>query len=266
MQEMDVLLGKEVQISVNPEIQITSQIVRSRFSPEERGCYFDRELELKHLTGYRYSLANCLYSSTVEAVIERCDCVPHTHLTTSLQLPVCQETSLLCMNQVLRWRGEARLCKTACEDQVLNTEFTSSTFPNKANFRKREEQCLLLMKVRMMCSDSRRFTLSRAYPGLCTNVSQNYGRCGPTGQIFPYNQSGLNTRAEALLEHILFRYARENMVVLNIYIKVSQVGLQSGGNWSVSGSLRDENIEGPEGFSYRVCGQHWRSARPLHGI
>ena len=77
MQEMDVLLGKEVQISVNPEIQITSEIVRSRFSPEERGCYFDGELELRYLEGYRYSLANCLYSSTVERVIERCHCVPH---------------------------------------------------------------------------------------------------------------------------------------------------------------------------------------------
>ena len=223
IQEMDVLLGKEVQISVNPEIQITSQVVRSRFSPEERGCYFDGELALKYLEGYRYSLANCLYSSTVEAVIESCHCVPHLYLNTSHHLPVCEETSLLCMNQVVRWSGEARLCKTACEDQVLNTEFTSSTFPNKANFRKREEQCLVLMKLRMMCSDSRRFTLSRAYPGLCNNVSQSYGRCGPTGQIFPYNQSGLNTRAEALLEHILFRYARENLVVLNIYIKVSKV-------------------------------------------
>ena len=221
---MNVLLGKEVQISVNPEIQITSQIVRSRFSPEERGCYFDQELDLKYLEGYRYSLANCLYSSAVEAVIERCGCLPHLlHLETSQQVPVCEETSLLCMTQVLRWEGQGRLCKTACEDQVLNTEFTSSTFPNKPNFRKREEQCLLLLKVRTMCSDSRRFPLSRVYPGLCSNVSQSYARCGDRGQIFPYNQSGLNTRAEALLEHLLFRYARENLVVVNIYIKVSQL-------------------------------------------
>ena len=250
MQEMDVLLGKEVQISVNPEIQITSEIVRSRFSPEERGCYFDGELELRYLEGYRYSLANCLYSSIVERVIERCHCVPHLlPLNTSHHLPVCEETSLLCMNNVLRLRGETRLCKTACEDQVLNTEFTSSTFPNKANFRKRDEQCLLLMKLRMMCSDSRRFTLARAYPGICTNVSQTYyGRCGPDGQIFPYSQSGLTTRAEVLLEHLLFRYARENLVILNIYIKVSQVGdVFRSGNFQfqdpfVTRLLRDQKV------------------------
>ena len=100
------MLGKEVQISVNPEIQITSQVVRSRFSPEERGCYFDGELDLKYLGGYRYSLANCLYSATVEAVIERCHCVPHfLHLNTSHHLPVCEETSLHCLNQVVRGRG-----------------------------------------------------------------------------------------------------------------------------------------------------------------
>ena len=40
-QEIDVRLGQEIQVSVNPVIQTTSNIARSRFSPEDRGCYFE---------------------------------------------------------------------------------------------------------------------------------------------------------------------------------------------------------------------------------
>ena len=40
MQEMNVALGQEVQVSVNPVIQTTSDIARTRFSPAQRGCYF----------------------------------------------------------------------------------------------------------------------------------------------------------------------------------------------------------------------------------
>ena len=34
-------MGRETQVSVNPEIQMTSAIAGSRFTPKERGCYFE---------------------------------------------------------------------------------------------------------------------------------------------------------------------------------------------------------------------------------
>ena len=34
-------LGMENQFAVNPSIQITSDSARSRFSPDDRGCYFE---------------------------------------------------------------------------------------------------------------------------------------------------------------------------------------------------------------------------------
>ena len=43
----------------------------------------------------------------------------------------------------------------------------------------------------------------------------------PITQVFVTAWPGLNTWSEALLEHLLFRYARKNLVVVNIYIKVS---------------------------------------------
>ena len=71
----------------------------------------------------------------------------------------------------------------------------------------------------------------------------------PITQVFVTAWPGLNTWSEALLEHLLFRYARKNLVVVNIYIKVSHSELFSLSAYS-SGSLRYENTEGPEGFPY----------------
>ena len=40
LQELNMALGQEMQVSVNPVIQTTSDIARTRFSPAQRGCYF----------------------------------------------------------------------------------------------------------------------------------------------------------------------------------------------------------------------------------
>jgi hypothetical protein len=57
----------------------TSENAMSRFIPEKRGCYTDKEFQLKTLTwedGYRYSMNNCLYSSLLEKIFNNCSCVP----------------------------------------------------------------------------------------------------------------------------------------------------------------------------------------------
>ena len=52
---MDVLLiqdispGFESQVAVTPTLYETSEEARTRFLPEERGCYFEGELPLKYL-------------------------------------------------------------------------------------------------------------------------------------------------------------------------------------------------------------------------
>ena len=47
---MNVALGQEMQISVNPVIQTTSVVARTRFTPQERGCYF----EVREARTYRH--------------------------------------------------------------------------------------------------------------------------------------------------------------------------------------------------------------------
>ena len=49
-----------------------------------------------------------------------------------------------------------------------------------------------------------------------------YKRCTGTSAD-PYEDTGLDPMTELVLEHMLFKYATENLVIVNIYIKVSPV-------------------------------------------
>ena len=54
--------GQEVFIGVSIALTTTHPGVRTRFYPQERDCYFQDEVVLKHLSHkfYRYSMGNCL--------------------------------------------------------------------------------------------------------------------------------------------------------------------------------------------------------------
>ena len=45
MQEIDISVGKENQVAVATTLTSTTAEARSRFSPLERGCYFEGELQ-----------------------------------------------------------------------------------------------------------------------------------------------------------------------------------------------------------------------------
>ena len=162
-------------------------------------------------------------------MLERCGCVPdfnedHTQLDT--EATCSDDTSLECMTRVLDKIGEFRtipgldsVCMPACDDQIHSVEITSSVFPNRATFPRRQEQCLLILKLQTVCNTYKEATLSLMYPHLCSNVSLAYQRC-QHGQVDPLKPSGLDPRSQAVLEHMLFKYAKENLVVVNVYIKV----------------------------------------------
>ena len=51
----------------------------SRFTPEERDCYSEKEISLKYLPashGYRYEMSNCLFESAFENILKECKCYP----------------------------------------------------------------------------------------------------------------------------------------------------------------------------------------------
>ena len=53
---MSILPGQSSQMAVTVTLMNTSQEIRKRFNPQQSQCYFEGELELKHLPpklGYR---------------------------------------------------------------------------------------------------------------------------------------------------------------------------------------------------------------------
>ena len=68
MTEMDITPGFETQVAVTPVLYTTTRAARNRFTPEERGCYFDHEMPLAYLPKkwYRYDINNCLFEAAYE--------------------------------------------------------------------------------------------------------------------------------------------------------------------------------------------------------
>lgn len=54
LSDIDLSPGFVTQLSVTPTLRDTTNAARWRFSPEERGCYFDGELEFKYLPSSLY--------------------------------------------------------------------------------------------------------------------------------------------------------------------------------------------------------------------
>ena len=54
LSDIDLSPGFVTQLSVTPTLRDTTDSARWRFSPEERGCYFDGELEFKYLPSNLY--------------------------------------------------------------------------------------------------------------------------------------------------------------------------------------------------------------------
>jgi len=78
-QDLIFLSGHYALAQLIPVIVNTSEIVISRFAPNERGCYTEEEINLKYLPlsmGYRYSPKNCLYAALVEKILINCSCIP----------------------------------------------------------------------------------------------------------------------------------------------------------------------------------------------
>ena len=65
-------------INVKPTISYTTKNAISTFSPNERGCYIDEEIELNFLTkkfhglGYRFEMNNCLIDEGIRDIIWKC--------------------------------------------------------------------------------------------------------------------------------------------------------------------------------------------------
>eukprot|EP00093_Oithona_nana_P005762 05762.XXX_302077_297100_1 [CDS] Oithona nana genome sequencing. len=234
IRELDISPGFESQVAVTPTLYETSEEARTRFLPEERGCYFENELPLKYLEHgiYRYDISNCLFQAAYEKILEECKCTPYFHWGNLPFDEFCRGETLKCMNEILGRIGqfnvvEGKPCLAACEDQKNSVSITTSRNFNREIFTRRPEFCLLYEKLQKTCHSWKREALTEKYPDLCSTIRE----VNESVNICP------NIRNSSLLNPILFRlngtilklrdelfvYARDNLAVVNIYIKDATV-------------------------------------------
>ena len=236
--------GTENQIAVTPSITTTSKNAISRLSAQERDCYTDSEITLQYLPtkdGYRYGMENCLYVSALENILDQCGCYPGYNynliqgksLDTDLDVQPCTGSNLTCMNNILYHidqydhvsvNGTKMKCRSSCEDQVNNLFVTTSNYPNRNTFQYREEFCIMLQRILKKCNSSKRETLENRYPNICSQLhplkTVNPSHFCPDNEWKP-RQSGISncTEVECDIENTIFRYAKDNLVLLHVLIK-----------------------------------------------
>ena len=106
----------------------------------------------------------------------------------------CLGLQLTCMNDILKAIGkyntvgpEKKPCLAACEDQVCvcfsqeKNEFnifyqvnsvsvSSSNFPNRETFIKRDDFCILVNKLIKTCTRKKFYVLRKYYPQICNYI------------------------------------------------------------------------------------------------
>ena len=67
---------------------------------------------------------------------------------------------------------DQRVCLSSCVDQVNSVSVTSSDFPNRETFVRRDEFCLTLTKLQRTCSSEKRAFLVAKFPSVCGNINK----------------------------------------------------------------------------------------------
>ena len=80
-------------------------------------------------------------------------------------------------------------CLAACDDQINNVGVTSSMFPNRETFVKREEFCITLMKLNRTCNSKKRAFLVDKFPTVCDNIQNVIERAKPKEVCVHYKWS-----------------------------------------------------------------------------
>ena len=109
----------------------------------------------------------------------------------------CLGLQLTCMNDILKAIGkyntvgpEKKPCLAACEDQVCvcmyvsprnpntftlcpqvnSVSVSSSNFPNRETFIKRDDFCILVNKLIKTCTRNKYYVLQKYYPEICNYI------------------------------------------------------------------------------------------------
>ncbi|XP_023319996.1 uncharacterized protein LOC111695065 isoform X2 [Eurytemora carolleeae] len=227
--------GTENQIAVTPTLMLTSHEALNRFSAEQRDCYTEKEISLRFLPhdhGYRYEMSNCLFEAAFENILEKCKCAPGFHTiggeAAMEEYDICMGANLTCMNDHLNrmgefdhveYQGKQVKCRSSCEDQVNSLFVTTSNYPNRKTLVYREEFCIVTLRLIDKCNSFKRKPLDRQYPTLCILLEdlRDLDICENNEWKTP-KELNCTVHHCPLVEAVL-NYARDNLVMFNIFIK-----------------------------------------------
>ena len=196
---------------MKPTLMSTTEGARSRFNPQERQCYFEDEITLKHLpheNSFRHDISNCFFEATLQEIERQCQCIP-AYFSDVSAFPSCQGQQVSCMNDLKERIGEFRaimdsntekLCLSNCQDQTFSVSLTQASYPNSHSFVHTKEYQLIHNKLLRSCLGDRNASLQQAYPTLCITLLDI-------------------TANQQEIEKEVVRYAKENIAKVNIFFK-----------------------------------------------
>ena len=115
--------------------------------------------------------------------------------------------------------GENKRCLAACEGQSYQVTASSSLFPVPNTFNLAPYFCSIVRKIEHACNDERKITLELVYPNICEDIEtvMNNDACRDTYK--PEKITDWTYKKGAEFSELILRYARENIVKVNVYIK-----------------------------------------------
>jgi hypothetical protein len=127
------------------------------------------------------------------------------------------------MNEAVSSQNLTLKCQQRCELQSQTPVLSSSAFPVESIFPKHQFFCLTLFKVARICNDSNRAKLFEAtqdhVSGITCNeilIANNTNKMCISSNVVP-NSTIIQQNLKIV--NFLYKYAKNNLVVLNVFIK-----------------------------------------------
>ena len=224
----------------------TTDVIK-QLTSQQRNCFDDDEIDLPILThelGYRYSMGNCQYEASVQAVISNCNCTPTFFVEpfnfqgiSNTDLQICHGKDLPCMEFEMNvvegnltllvhdLKNNRKLiqsqCLSNCDHQVISINTSVRKYPNKLAFEQTTHICFAFKKIIRICQDGTKkalFLESYHNEVSCEEILE------AERDDKDYNCSSVISTPAFLeknpkLTSFLFKYAEENFAYVKVFSK-----------------------------------------------
>lgn len=115
--------------------------------------------------------------------------------------------------------GKNKTCLAACEGQTYQVTSSNSMFPVPSTFSLSPMFCKVVKKIELACQDERKDTMEVVYPRICENIHivQSNNACAI--EFNPINITDWTKEQQREFSHLILKYTKENILMVNIYMK-----------------------------------------------